>query len=67
MDAPGDVLVGGVEEGVDAHPAGRHIPDGVDHAVEFVARTDDLGDPIGEGGQMFVVLDVEFQQWRRLR
>ena len=67
MDALGDVLVGGVEERVDAHPGLRHEADGVHHPVEFVARADHLGDPVGEAGQVLVVLHVEFEQRCRLR
>lgn len=62
MDALGDVLVGRVEERVDAHAALRHEADGVHDAVELVARADHLGDTLTERGQVLLVLHVELQQ-----
>jgi hypothetical protein len=67
VNALGDILVGRVEERVDAHAGLRHEADRVHHAVELVALTDLGGDPVGEGAQVLLVLHVEFDQRGLLR
>ena len=67
VDALGDVLVGRVEERVDAHPGLRHEADRMHHAVELVALTDHVGHPVRQSLQVLLVLHVEFDQRGLLR
>ena len=67
MDALGDVLVGRVEERVDAHSGLRHEADGVHDAVELVALADDLGDAVGQRVEVLLILDIQLEQRRLLR
>jgi len=39
----------------------------MDHAVELVALADHFRDPLGEAGQVLLVLHVKLEQWGLLR